>query len=354
MAPTAPGNPEPTAPSAPPPAPATAPAAGAAAEQAPAIDITKGWQGESYDWPEETSGGDTPPAQPQSQQTPPPQQQQAAPPPGDDDLTPVLDKLATAKLTPEQIAKLEANPELRSHIDRKADSRFGNLKQKEDAERARQNTEAQAWAAADDAWNALQELKRTNPEDYAARVDPERNPDGAQWVANYVKLRTAREAQRASGIDVNAITARTRQQALTEWNQAGAKAFAEHAKASLPFYAKLPSEVRKTLEAGTQTTDAPWINEYLGYIGQHFDDAVKTAVAEERQAWETEQRAAGGSKAPTGAPVMMPAGGAGGRDMSPQEILARHMDFGFDSDRHGVRITEEQLAAAKKALNRDY
>jgi hypothetical protein len=224
------------------------------------------------------------------------------------------------------------DPEVRAEIERRAASRAGNLRQQADANEAK-------WSRATEHMARIQALPEAEYKETMA------DPGVAQWVANYRNLEAQRNAP-PPPVDAEAIRSEVLQQGLGEWNVAAAKAFGATLKGT-DLWQDIPAEARQHLEAGSQSkTDGVWLDEYLGYLDKAHETRNRRLIATAVEAAKNEMRAEGSGEQP----VIMQ--GAQGEDLSPKEILQRHMDYGTDTAHGGV--TEEQLSKANKALGRDW
>lgn len=332
-----------------PPAEQAAPSAPAPAES---LDLTKGWEAEAYTWSaEDNSGtdagaGESSPA-PASTPEKPAEEPKPGTPPASPDSSPDPSKPAgdpppaaatnVTELTDEQLKTLIEDPRVRAEIDRRAHSRAGNLRQQEEAQRQREETAEQKWAEATAHYDRLQKLA---PDEYKAEMQ---KPGVAQWLAQYEAVK----AERTAPVDVKAVREQVLTEGLQQWNVEAAKAFGQ-SWASVPFYKDLPAAFRANLEAGSQVhADKTWLEEYVeglqaGMLAWH-KKAVDAAVL----AAKNEMHAEAGGQSP-----VVVQGQASGPELTAQQILARHMDFGTDVANGGV--TEEQLEQAKKTLGRNY
>jgi hypothetical protein len=329
-------------PAAPEQAPAAAPAS--PAFSAPPLEIaTAGWDGiDAPGWSEDEAGGgapatETPPAPEQTQQ-----QQPSTPSalPSTAEVDALIAKLDSGEVTSEQFEKIKMHPSVRDYVKRAAESLHGNWKQQQERQ---QQAEAEAEAefkALEDWATTVQNWRRTaKPEEYDAWL--ERNPNALEWEAKYRKAKATRANGGGDSISVEQARALVGE-SLGTWNQQAAAAFGQAAKA-IPFYAELPADLRRDLEAGTQSkTDVPWAHEYVDRLTAGFLKWHEGKLAARSEAVRNEMLAEEG----TPGPVIL-SGSKGGPQMSATEILSRHMEYGFNVDEGGV--TEEQLKQAKRS-----
>jgi len=319
--------------------PAENPEASAAATE---LDLTKGWEAESYGWLEDDTGaGETPPAAgsdekpPAAEPAPKPASAEQTPPAAAS-KEPPADAGTKLTLTPEQRKAILEDPEVRADIERRANSLVGNRLQQESAAREAKEQEESQWRTI----NARYEELKAQP------ADKRDTPEIRGWMARVEELRDERQSRPDPE-----TTARLRnevvQESLHDWNINAAKAFGETVKTKLaPFYSHLPAATRQHLEAGTQaSTDVNWLEEYVDGISQGFMAWHRTQMAEAEKALRNDIMA----ETPGGNPPMVK--GEQAPTLSAREVMRRHMEYGFDGA-HGV--TEEQLTSAKKELKLEY
>ena len=326
------------------------PTAGAAPAQeaapapaAPELVLDKGWSSESFGWSEDEEAGAGDEAK-----TP-----AAAAPASPEASAPAEEKKAEAtqpeppaapakpKLSEEEKRELMEDPDVRAEIDRRANSRFGNLKQQEDVRRQREAEEDSKFEQATDFY-------RTKFADLPAEERAKKllDPQFRNWVTDYEAIAESRKSTRQQSADVQQVRAEVLAEGIQTWNVDAARAFGQHAATLIPFYKELPADLRNNLEAGSQAdAQRTWVEEYVDGLSKGFMSWHRAQLSQHEQAIRNEMRAEG----ETQSPVMVK--GDSNREPSAREILSIHALEGFSPERG---VTEESLARAKKALNMEF
>lgn len=330
---------------------------------APQIEAHPGYATESYPWPDESAGDggtSTPPADtpaattPVATPTPPaPETPPAAatpPAPVADPLLAARAAFAEGKATAEQISQLVADdPEIRKVVDDRAQKRAGNLLQQEKQRQDHETEQERKWADIEAYATKLRAsrdstdpAKRREYEEYAA------TPDGSAWLDTYTAERDAR-ARRAASQSRNGADALTPDavraaitEASTSWNHEAASRFAEGVRGRA-FFGYLSTATQKALTDVTQdSADRTWVEEWTERIDRDLAAHVKKVRDEALEAGRNEGQAAGTQENP-----VQIRGDVSNSRLSAGDVLAHHMDYGFEADEHGVSITPEQLQWAK-------
>jgi hypothetical protein len=308
----------------------------------------KGWSAESYPWPDEEdssagAGEEAAKTSPAVEKSEPPAPEAPKEPESKAPETQPAKAEAPAKppLSEEERRALMEDPDIRAEIERRAQSRYGNLKQQDDLRRQREAEDDQRFATATDYY---QREYATLPE--AERAQKLLNPRFRDWVSEYEGIAAARRESQQSNTQLAQVREQVLGEGLQTWNVEAARAFGQHASTLIPFYKDLPSDLRKNLEAGSQTdSEKTWVEEYVDGLSKGFMSWHRAQLAQHEEAIRNEMRAEGGGESP----VMVR--GDMNREPSARDILAIHALEGFNPDKG---VTEESLARAKKTLNLEY